>query len=143
MCSDPGPDLCPVGIEQQEAALSTTLDQLIGLGDQLVGQQPRVGLLQMVEQGLNMLSKDSGLGVQEGSVDLDMSQTSGGLDKLGSSGGDTGGRDGCAEQPMCQQQLSVVLTNGLCRHDMCLSKRFQVLFFSVRKKNKVEENRRV
>lgn len=85
----------------------------------------------MVEQGLDMLAKDSGLGVEESSVDLDMGQTSGGLDKLGSGGGDAGGRDGCAKQPMCQQQLSVVLTNGLCRHDVLLLKIRYCSFFSV------------
>lgn len=116
MRCDPGPDLCPVRVQEQQAALATALDQLIWLGHKLRGQEPGMGLLQVVEQGLDMLVEDRLVRVQHCSVNADVSQARCWLDKLGSSGRDAGGRDGCAQEPVCQQQLSIILTNSFGRH---------------------------
>lgn len=83
MLLNPNTSISPVGVQQQETRLSTTLDQLIRLGDELVGQQPGVGNLELVEGRADMLL-ELGLVLQERGVDRDVGQTSGGLDELGS-----------------------------------------------------------
>lgn len=115
MCSDPGPDCGPVGVQQQKARLAATLDQLIRLGHKFGVKQPRVGLLQVIEQGLDVLGEDN-LVVEEGSVDADMGQAGGRLHKLGSSGGDRGGWHGGPQQPVGQKELSIVFTDSLGGH---------------------------
>lgn len=80
---DPLAGLGPVSIQQQQTRLAAALDELIRLGHKLVGQQPGVVDLELVQGGADMLIK-LGLVVQEGGVDRDVGQAGGGLDEFGS-----------------------------------------------------------
>lgn len=118
MLLNPSTSISPVGVQQQKTRLSTTLDQLIWLGDELVGQQPGVGNLELVEGRTDMLF-ELGLVLQKRRVDRDVGQTGRGLDELGSCCGFGGGRgDGDAVEPVGKQQLSVVFANSFGRHDL-------------------------
>ena len=82
MLLDPGTRLGPLCVQEQQSRLATTLDQLIGLGDQLVGQQPRVLNLQLIQGGTDRLFEEN-LISQERGIDRDMGQTGRGLDEFG------------------------------------------------------------
>jgi len=81
---DPSFSLGPVCVQKQQSTLATTLDQLIGLGHQLVGQQPRVGDLELIQCRADALVKLDLVLCQQGGIDGDVGQTRRWLDELGS-----------------------------------------------------------
>lgn len=83
MLLNPLASLSPVSIQQQQTRLAATLDELIGLSHKLVGQQPGVVDLELIQGGADLLV-ELGLIVQEGGVDRDVGQAGGGLDEFGS-----------------------------------------------------------